>query len=389
VPRPVLIFLCLGLVLPALVSASEKEPELTPAQQKALYEANQALTKDGDPAKTRTILDDYLKRHPQEPHFLIHYLIGLSYHQEEKPGPAAQAYEAALKLRPDHRPSVLNLAAACYELERFQRAAGLWEKAFALGQDKEENLLFQAGVAYYQAKEHRQTIRVVRRLLELYPKSKKDWLSLLVQAFLETKQLEEAEEVLAQLVRRFPQEEQQWLLLAQVRLQGKRYLQAAAALEAAYALKPPKAAEWKNLADIYFYLRAPQKGVAALRKALGEKQGFEENRNLARWLIEAGRLEEALKYYDLALAQKAEVELIMEKGRALFDHGRHAEAASCFKRVVQISPEDGQAQLLLGLSALESGDLDTARRALAKAAESKNHRTQAKAALEGLIFEEE
>ncbi len=381
-----ILFLLSLLLLSPWPSQAEggAAPKLDPDQQRALYEANQAMVEKKDFARARKILQDFLTAHPQKDHYLLHYALGLAWHQEQKIEAAAAAYEEALRLNPDHRPSCLNLAAARYEMNGFEAAGRLWEKAFQLSAPQDSQLLYQAAAAYYQAREFGRSEAVLKRLIRDFKEPKKEWLRLLVHVLVDQKKLDQAEDLLSRFVRRFPGEADSWRLLAQVRLKRQEHLSAAAALEIAHALKPPRPEEWRALADVYFYLRAPLKGVWALKKAFGPEPTPAQCQELAVWLLEADRVDEALSYLERAISEKPTARLYLAKGQALYERGRYDEAIEPLEAAVRLKPDLHLANLLLGLSALEAGQLDLARKALERAAESKKHRAQARAALEVL-----
>ncbi|MBW1712214.1 MAG: tetratricopeptide repeat protein [Deltaproteobacteria bacterium] len=375
-------FVCLGWLLPGPAAArSGSDPKLSPAQQRALYQAQEAMAEEKNYGQARKPLLDYLKAHPDQPHHLIYYVLGLTWHQEGNLARADEAYGRALDLKPDHQPSCLNLAAVRYERQRPGQAARLWEKAYHLADQPDPQVLYQAAAAYYQAQEHGQAARVLKDLLAGRGQPPKEWLQLWIHVLYELEDLKETERVLTRFVERFPGEADYWRLLAQVRFRQKRHRAAAAALEVAYALKPPQAGAWKNLADVYFYLNVPLRGVRALQKAYGPRPSAQECDQLAQWLVRAGRLEEALSYLDLALRKEPTAQRHLEKGRLLYQNGRYGRAVAALQAAVSLEPDLYSAQLLLGLSALEIEMIPLAQKALTAAARSDKHRNQAQAAL--------
>ena len=371
-----------GLALAA--EKKEEGPKYTKLQQKALYEANVALTEENDPAKALVILRELLKKHPQEEHHLVHYVMGLAYHRQEKLGPAGKAYARALEMKPDHLPSCLNLAVVCYEQKNPLEAARLWERAFPLSPKKDPTLLYQAGAGYYEAKRFEDSARVLKKLLHLEGQPQKGWLELYIHVLMELDQNAEAIQELTRFLNRYPQEEGYWRLLAQLHLNAKKYRPAAASLEVAYRLKPPQDQAWKQLASIYFHLGSPLAGVKALQRAYGSAPEPRQCDELARWLEQAGRTDRALVWLDRALQAEPTARRFLTKARLLYDHGRYRESLPASARAVELAPELYQAHLLMGYAALELGRLDEAEKAFSQAVKSEKYKPQALAALNSI-----
>ncbi len=385
VPGIILAFV-LAVLNPADAPAGRggMEPELA----RALYSAQQAMTEDKDYAGAARIVEDYLAAHPRRPHHLAYHLLGLARHQEGDYNRAEAAYRRALELKPDFRPSLLNLAAAVHQLGRPGEAARLWERAYRLkgrdGEEPEARILYYAGAAYYEAKEYGRAARVLSTLVSGAKNPPRAWLELLVNTLIELKAYDRAETVLTELVDRFPERAGAWRLLAQVRLQKKSFQAAAAALEIAYRLEPPRKSDLKTLADIYFYLKAPLKGALTLERAYGPRPSAKECRELAGWWLAAERPDRALAWLERAIRLAPSAGLYRDKGRLLFERGRYAEALESLEAAVRIAPDSPLTNLLLGLAALESDRFDTARRALERAAADEKYRRSAQAALANL-----
>ena len=362
----------------------EEGPKYTRNQQTALYQANVALTQENDPARTVAVLEEFLKKYPQEEHHLVHYVLGLAFHRQEKLDRAGKAYARALEMQPDHLPSCLNLAVVHYERKNPLEAARLWERAFPLSPKADPTLLYQAGAGYYEAKKYEDSARVLKKLLHLEGQPQKGWMELYIHVLMELGRNDEAIRELTGFLNRYPQEEGYWRLLAQLHLNAKKYRPAAAALEVAYRLKPPRDEAWKQLASIYFHLGSPLAGVKHLRRAYGPRPKAEQCDEMARWLEQAGRTDQALAELDRAIETEPTAQRHLTKARLLYDHGRYRESLESSALAVKLSPKFHQAHLLQGYAALELGRLDEAEKAFTQAAKSEKHKPQALAALHSI-----
>ena len=123
------------------------------------------------------------------------------------------------------------------------------------------------------------------------------------------------------------------------------------------------------LGDIYLFLHQHEAALAAVRKAVALSPSHSlAKANLGMILTYAGepelaiaRLKEAMRlspvYPDWFLG---------ELGRAYFQAGRYGEAADVLNRRLQLSPESGEALVLLAAAANAAGRPEEAKRALAK-----------------------
>ena len=342
---PAVMVFCLSLLVLSSALAERLEPDL----HRAVYEAQQAMEEKADYALAREVIQGYLDSHPDRPHHLAFHALGLAWQAEGGLAEAARAYGQALELAPEYYPSCLNLAGVLYQLDRPGEAARLWERACYLTDLPDGRLLYQAAVAYGQAEE-----------------------------------FDRAEDLLTRLLSQSPDKADHWLLLGQVRLAQENYLVATTALEVAYALEEPKRAGWKSLADIYFFLGAPLKGVRTLAKAYGPAPTAKECQEMAGWLFRAERAEAAIEYLDRGIMQEPTAEGYLAKGWMLYDLGRYDEAARTLEAAVKLAPEAALAQLLLGLAALEVDRLDLAMKALRRAAADEDYQALAQRALKSL-----
>lgn len=337
--------------------------DLTRPQREALFQAQQALTAE-KADQALAIIRAHQKKHPRSSHYLIDYLTGLAHQRRNDRRAAVLAYTAALKLKPDYYPARMNLALAHYEQGQFGRAAEQWEQAAKLKPDQAGLLLYQAATAYYQAKAHDRVIRAIRRVnkgkYKLTAGQRRDCLQLLVQAHLERKEYGPAEAAASDYVNRYPGAADYWRLLSQVRLQRKKYQAAAAALETALALDKPKKHEYKQLAEIYFFINCPLKGAAALAKAWDPNPTPDQLDRLAGQWIQAGRPNRALACLDQALAVRATAERYLAKGRLLLQSGDHGPAAQAFGQALALAPKSAEAVYLRGYCLVESGRLNAA-----------------------------
>ena len=131
--------------------------------------------------------------------------------------------------------------------------------------------------------------------------------------------------------------------------------------------------------------------VAALQNAVKlEPEGGEANYQLGLALVRAGRKEEGAAQLKkgrelVAAGDRAQNALLdIADGRAALDRGDLEEAASKFRRAIQLRPESAEPQRLLGAALERQGDLAGASAAYGKALELNPHDASARKSLEHL-----
>ena len=272
-----------GLILTFILPGSKAlaSSDLPPKAHKALYQAQQALTRN-QPEQAAKILTDFLDKNPDDPPALVYLVLGNAYHQTGRSEQAWQAFSRGHELDPADQSLLLNQAITAYETRRYALAADLFARMHGLTGDPK--FLYQSAAIHVQADQYPQAEEALHRLIETAEQPLEAWYDLLVHVSLKTGNTSRAEKALDQLVSRRPDRVDYWKTLAQLRLNRRDYRGGAAALEVAYRLEPPGASNWRSLADIYFYLNAPLLAAAALKHGYGDRPQPDIGDLLARGL---------------------------------------------------------------------------------------------------------
>ncbi|WP_457572218.1 tetratricopeptide repeat protein [Desulfovulcanus sp.] len=367
--------------------AGQSHTEIPLAVQKTLY-ASQKAIEQKDYAQARKFLLDYLQKYPQKPHAMIYYLLGNAWYLSHDLQKAYNAYKTGIALDPKYFPLCLNLAQVAYELGKYREAGKFFEQVFAsasLAEKPDRELLYNAALAWYQAKAYHKALQPLERLLtRTTDKIQKDWIELYVYVLLELKKFKKAGKVISNYLAHDPTVSKFWKLLAQIAIQQEDYAQAVSALEVAYKFKPPTPKEWLEIANIYFYLNVPLKAARALEKAYGVAPNPKECEELARGFAQANRLDKAIHYLDLALQKEPTSRRYLEKGQIYYSHGQWAKAARAFQNALHMDQKNGLAHFMLGLCAMEMEDLSLAQKAFSQASKYSKYKDQAEAFLAAL-----
>jgi len=382
---PVPLFFLSGFLLFSLSAwAGRPRPEIPWAVQKTLYVSQKAIEQK-DYAQARKFLLDYVQKYPKKPHAMIYYLLGNVWYLSHDFQNAYNTYKTGIALDPDCFALCQNFAQAAYELGKYREAGKFFEQAFSLADKPDGELLYNAALSWYQAKDYYKALRPLERLFtRTADKVQKDWVELYVYVLLELKKFKKAEDVILKHLAHNPTTSESWKLLAYTAFQKQDYPQAVSALEVAYKLKSPTSKEWLELANIYSYLNLPLKAAKALEKAYGSSPEPKKCDELAKEFALARRLDKAIYYLDLALQKEPTGRRYLEKGKVYYSYGKWAEAAREFQNALSIEPKNGLAHFMLGVCAMEMENFSMAKKAFLEASKDSRYKVQARSFLAAL-----
>lgn len=358
----------------------EDKVVLSREAQKALFECQEAM-KVEDYEGGRQWLLDYLATEPEDVPAVLYLMLGGTYYQQEMMKEAREAFKQGYEVEPTDMSLLLNYALTTMELEMYLEAAPLFEQVFAGREDRDSRFLYQAAIAYYQGEDLVQAKRVLKQLIELPEEPQPVWYELLIQLCMEREEMEEAEMYVKQFLAIQPLRSDYWQLLAQLRLDKEDYKGGAAALEIAYSIKSPKRRNWEDLAEMYAYLAAPIRSAQTLVQGYKQEITEEGYLRIADYYSRAQRYDKAVSYVDALLQEKKTPDLLLEKGKRLYDGGRLSEAIKTLQDCVKLDPEQAEAYLLIGFASWDLEKWSQARKAFTNAQNKEEFRFQAEDAI--------
>ena len=364
--------MAIALWLPLNVAA--QEPGKDPA--KYFQDAQQAID-NKDYGRARKIIQTYLKDNPKNPSAVAFELLGNAWHREGNLQEARAAFQKGIELAPGSFELHRNLAAVAYQLNDFERAATAYEAAHKLSKKTDGELLYRAAVSYAKMNKTEEVTRVLAELAGLKIEMQQPWLQLIIQYEVELADWNDAAKHLQAYLDRFNTDARYWKLLSQVRVKQHNYVAAATALEIYCALTEPDRSDWEELAEIYFAANVPLQAVRSLEKAWGPNPSPEERDKLARAYARALAFDQAIEVLNRTIEEQPTPARYLESGKIHYQNRRWQEAIAALNASLQAGGDGGLAHMLIGLSALELGDLDTARQALREAAKDQNYASQA------------
>jgi Flp pilus assembly protein TadD len=155
-------------------------------------------------------------------------------------------------------------------------------------------------------------------------------------------------------------------LAVNVGLRGD-YLQALAAFERAFALRPDRTEFRVSYGQLLIHMGRRAEGLAALRARLADTPGdLVTRRALALALLQDGRPGEAITELEIVLRRQPDSLIALDAlGQAHLLEGRSEPAMAAFRRAVAVSPTDPVARLGLARAHLAGGDRAAAREQIA------------------------
>ena len=297
---------------------------------------------------------------------------------------ARRAFKKGLGQDPEHGMLHANLAAASYSLKRYAEAALHFEKAYTHSKEPNSEMLYHAGVAYFQGKSYERSQAILEKLLRESGEVRTEWAEVLTYALIRQDKWDKAKRNILDLLDESPAERRYWKLLAQVHLQQKAYQEAASALEIAYRIRPPDPSGWRELSDIYAYIGAPLQAAETLKKSFGEAPKAKDWSELARLFARGFRYEQAISCLDRAIEREGTAALFEEKGRMCYAAGRYEEAIRAMQSAAAKDSRRGEPYLWIGYAACQLLDWDLAREAFSKAKQFTACQRQAEHGLESV-----
>ena len=359
-----LALLCIWGLLPG--SAQAASSELSPRERAVVVEAQQAL-QQGKAQEAEAILTEYLEVREERASSVFYLVLGNCHYEQREMVEARRAFTKGLAQSPEHGMLHANLAAASYSLKRYAEAALHFEKAYASSKEPSPEMLYHAGVAYFQGKKHERSQAVLEKLIRESGEVRTEWAEVLTYALIRQDKWDRARRTILDLLNRSPAERRYWKLLAQVHLQQKAYREAASALEIAYRIRPPDPSGWRELSDIYAYVGAPLQAAEALKRSFGEAPEANDWSELARLFARGYRYEQAISCLDRALERKGTAALFEEKGRMCYAAGRYEEAIRAMQSAAAKDSRRGEPYLWVGYAACQLLDWDLAHEAFSEA----------------------
>ncbi|MFC1494177.1 tetratricopeptide repeat protein [Thermodesulfobacteriota bacterium] len=382
------LFLSFALPLYCQENKEEKKEtkRLTREAQMAMVESQRSLETNDFTSARKPILDfmalekakeEYTPQSIPEQMFIM---LAFCWYNDGKLEEAINVYAEAHKTYPENSDILTHYSVMLYEGEEFLKAAPMLERVYEEREEKEIRYLNYASQAYYLGEKLEDAKRVKKRMIEISENPESPWFDFLISICFDQEKMDEAEGYIYQALDLFPMDIKYWKWLGNIRIEKEDYVGLVSAYEIGYTVETPKTKkDWKNLIDLYRSMNATSRVVKSFRGSLKNENVTEEDHLLiANSYAKMMKIDEAVSYLDGVITKNPSSNLMLEKGRILYQARRNKEAIKAFDELIAFDPEVGEAYMMKGNAAWDLKDWDTAKKAYRKGRNFKDHRPQAK-----------
>ena len=366
--------------------AESKTPKLTPAVQKVVYTAQQAMEKK-EYLKAEECLKKFIGKNPQKPHYLVEFTLANAFAMADKNRKALPHYKAAADLYPAFAAAWQNMGTIYFDLKQYDEAGNCLLKAYEINEKKDPSLLYYAAVSYIMAKKERKALPHLEHLVSGEIRAPKtEWLEALFKVYIDLQLKEKAFEVIHRLLDKNSNDPRWWKLLAQLHLQQSDYKKAVAALTIHHYLTPITRQDIMLLGDLTNAIGLPLKAAEYYEKALSHSNRPADYEKLASAYIAVHKMSNAIDALNRALKKKPTSRLWFMMGQVLYEEEKYKKALNAFDKSARLNPKDGEPHLMMGYCALHMDKNEIAERALKKATNFPKQRKMAKRMLNQLVL---
>ena len=282
--------------------------------------------------------------------------LAQQHHEAGQLAEAEALYRQILSRQPDHRDALHFLGLIELQLEHYDAALLLMNRALALEPDRAE---FHAnrGVAYLATGNLQQAAESFRRAVELDP----DYVEArqnLAAVLRKSGRLDEAVAEYRQIATLRPESAESQNNLGDAQLSAGQIDDAIASFRKALALRPDSPDIQFNLGNALARAHQPDEAIALLRRAekIRPKDATIHN-TLAGALMQKSQYDEAIALLRLTLKLKPDYPgAASDLGNALLAQERIAEAMAAYQAVLKTHPDFAQAHWNYALALLLTGD---------------------------------
>lgn len=388
--RSVSVYLIVAMVIVMVVGeralAADDKPKLTRGERKVVHEAQEAMTAK-QYSNAQKILSDFIEASDDKVHYLVEFSLGNAWALDNQSDKALPHYQTAAALYASDAAVWQNLGKAYYELARYGEAGDCLIKANALASPPSSTMVYQAAVAYIQAKRPKDARSLLEKIVNGKDGSQPDpaWLEALLKVYIDLDQKDKALGLTRKLISKKGQDPRLWQMLTHLYIERKAYNKAAAALEIKTSLADPSREEIERLGDLYRMAGVPLKAARQYEKLIGDAYSPKNVEKTASAYLAARRLDTAIDILKRGVDRKPTFRLWWMLAGALYECEDFTEAMHAFDECSRRNPKHAQAYLMKGYCALRLELLTDAEAAFTKAADFPKQRAEAEQRLEELV----
>jgi tetratricopeptide (TPR) repeat protein len=368
----------------------EEKQRLSRETQLVLVEAQKAR-ENKDIAGARKLILDYLAKKPPVIEPEVYLYLGFYYYDDNKVDEAQKVFKEGYAKYPDNFDILSYLATCLYEGQKYAEAAPYLEKAYEKSPKKDIKLLEAAAVAYYQAKNYDEAVRVNRKVLSVSKEIKESTYQVMIGIYLEQEKYDDAQKVIFEALDKFPLSANLWQQLGMIRQAKEDYNGFAGAWVIKNTIKPPeKPEQWKQTISIYQAVNLPLRVAQSIELSLkGGNPKDADYIKIAEAYAKAFKTDKAIEYLDNLIKKTPSTALMLKKAEIIYNARRNKEAIAACDEVIAKNPNEPLAYYMKGNAAWDMEDWDTMEDSFKKIQGDKDYKAYAKNALEFILSLEE
>jgi tetratricopeptide (TPR) repeat protein len=335
----------------------EREPEMT-ASEYALYERIVPMVETRPEFAIRILETMLADDEPESAAF--DYILASVYVAGGRPDLGETRYRDAIKKHPEFLRAWFDLGLLYYSRERYKEAAPCFAEALRLGERSAQTY----GLLGYSLRRSGNPLAAAMAYQQAFTldATNTDWITGLLELYLETSQFAAAELLSNQLIRLKPEDGRHWLVHASILVHLNRRLDATAILEVAAGLGSLPDDGLQLLGDLYVEQRLFPEAVVAYERLMDRnpEQGGNRLLGYAQALIaehRAAQAEAILERVDSTVTPALRPLLLRTRADLAIARGDLPRARQELERALALNPIDGEALLRLSEVHLTQGDV--------------------------------
>jgi tetratricopeptide (TPR) repeat protein len=321
----------------------------------ALMRAQEEIDR-GDPEAAIRELRDFLKRQPDNDHFLLRSQLGNLLVQTGKPEEALAEYRAAVSLEKRFTQGWLNAGEIAYNLGRYDVAADALQNGYEQSERKQSTLLYYCAAAYLMAKDPASAVPLLETLVSGdFGRPKLEWFRALIAACTELKDTDRGRKSAELLVKVYPDDAGAWYLAFQFYVGISDYEQAAVALKVADYIEPLSRQQTKQLGDVFATIKVPSIASSHYQRVVGDSSGTARDyEKLASACLASYQLDDASRAIADGLKIGPTYRLWSLLGDTRFLQLDYAGAFDAYRECATLDSTQGRPLLMMGYCALQA-----------------------------------
>ncbi len=343
------------------------EDTLTRSARVALVEAQKQI-KEENISDAQKILVEFTRTYPDENHPYIAFTLASLFVDKNSLASALDQYEKAVEMCPSYALAWQNIGAVCFDLKKFDKAAGAMEKTWEFTGKKEYKLLYHAAVAHVSAGSKKKALGHLDFLTSgRAGEPELKWVQLMVNLSIEEDRAEKAVLAVEKLLDKSDPHALYFKMAAMLYLNMNKYRKAAEALALYGMVSSLTVSEQTLLADLYNNLGIPFKAAELYEKVLEKNPEKKLYGRLVSAWVEACMPEKALAGAEKGVTLFPDCPRLWKlKAWIHYDNNAFSQASTAFLKAYQLNKGEVKLLFMHGLCACRAGKDDMAREALKK-----------------------